>query len=57
MFISLIVVNCAILGRAESFATKNPPVITSYSIHYTKLYEWVMRPSGAVTGVMVTSAR
>lgn len=26
LFISLIVVNCAILGRAESFATKNPPL-------------------------------
>ncbi len=25
-FISLIVVNCIILGRAESFASKNPPV-------------------------------
>ena len=27
LFIALIVVNCAILGRAESFATKNPPVL------------------------------
>ncbi len=26
LFIALIVVNCAILGRAEAFATKNPPL-------------------------------
>ncbi len=26
LFIALIVVNCAILGRAESFAAKNPPL-------------------------------
>lgn len=26
LFIALIVVNCAILGRAEAFATKNPPI-------------------------------
>jgi len=27
LFIALIVVNCAILGRAEAFATKNPPLL------------------------------
>jgi len=26
LFIALIVVNCAILGRAESFAARNPPL-------------------------------
>ncbi|MCX7946665.1 MAG: electron transport complex subunit E [Hydrogenophilus sp.] len=29
LFIALIVVNCAILGRAEAFASKNPPLLAA----------------------------
>lgn len=30
IYIPLIVVNCIILGRAESFASKNPPVVSAF---------------------------
>lgn len=30
IYIPLIVVNCIILGRAESFASKNPPIVSAF---------------------------
>lgn len=57
IFIPLIVTNCAILGRAVSFAAKNPPLISAFDGLMTGLgFGLVLIALGAVRELIGTGA-
>ncbi|MBN4075667.1 MAG: electron transport complex subunit RsxE [SAR86 cluster bacterium] len=57
IFIPLIVTNCAILGRAVSFAAKNPPLISAFDGLMTGLgFGLVLLALGAIRELIGTGA-